>query len=445
MNVQLLLIVIASLLLGNSAVAQQKSYFETEGNRGAAQWRSVQGKMLFQGRHDFTNSWIKTKGAIYSQSRRVHLQYWKNPPRITSNYKAEPTHAWQDVAPDINVKLGEITVTGPGWVALAQKRYRSYSDGWFGPQLYLWKEKRPFAPIRDGASITEYFRTKLVSDLETYDEGANWPAQPSWKKGVTRFTKWPANRSPGGEGFIKAGQTLTFEVIVHNKAAARCYPSRIEFELWFFPYKGDNPTRYYNRPHVGETPQTNPGAATLAPVADTHTYAYSYAGWNRANWGQFQNLAAGWDPSGGEKRTYLKFNLERAPKSFNKAILRLYQYHVNGSNGVDLGAHLVTAPWNEGRGTYKPATPSQAGELTWMSQPQFQATPSVTFNPGAKTKTWIEVDLTPLIRKWQAGAPNHGLVLKAQGTLGGNTRQSFYNFRSKEYKDASLHPQLVFQ
>lgn len=46
-----------------------------------------------------------------------------------------------------------------------------------------------------------------------------------------------------------------------------------------------------------------PGKTVLSPVADSHVYAYSYQNWNTSNWGKYDLLAAGWHPTGGEKRT----------------------------------------------------------------------------------------------------------------------------------------------
>jgi len=181
----------------------------------------------------------------------------------------------------------------------------------------------------------------------------------------------------------------------------------------------------------------------LSPVADSHVYAFTYLNWNKSNWGAFQNLGAGWHPQGGEKRTYLKFDLTDLTLDDNgKATLKLFHYHTGGSNAVALGVHQVTSPWEEGVGTYKPATIAGSGEITWINQPSFNPTPEMGFNPGKDTNNWIELDVTPLVKNWLADEPNYGLVIKSQGSMQSKP-ESQYSFRSREFKESDKRPVLV--
>ena len=178
-------------------------------------------------------------------------------------------------------------------------------------------------------------------------------------------------------------------------------------------------------------------------AADSHVYAYNYLDWNKSNWGVFQNLGAGWHPDGGEKRTYLKFDLSGfASQNVGKATLKLFHYHTGGGNAVALGVHRVTNPWQEGVGTYKPATIAGPSEITWVNQPSFDPTPELGFNPGEGSNKWIELDITPLVKSWLAGEPNFGLVIKSQGPLQ-NKPESQYGFRSREFNELDQRPILV--
>ena len=182
-------------------------------------------------------------------------------------------------------------------------------------------------------------------------------------------------------------------------------------------------------------------------VADAYVYAYSYRNWNKANWGKYENLGAGWNPKGGEKRTFLEFDFSGVdPKNVGKATLKLFHSHTGGNNSLSLGVHAVTRPWQEGGGTYhsgqteKSAAP---GEISWVNQPTFNFSPVANFNPGSGTGKYIEVDITPLVMAWLTGKPNYGLMIKPVGIMSGRAPESSYGFYSRERKDESKRPVLV--
>ena len=182
----------------------------------------------------------------------------------------------------------------------------------------------------------------------------------------------------------------------------------------------------------------------LNPIADNHVYAYSYSNWNNANWGKYEQLGAGWNPTGGEKRAYLKFDLSNVdPSTLEKAILKLYHNHTGGGNSAELGIYAVEGPWTEGRGNYKPASAALPGELTWNNQPKIARYPTVYFNPGQGTNKWVEVDVTTLVKAWLTpGFPNHGMAIKAgENYIGGSESQ--YGFYSRESKDADKRPRIM--
>ncbi len=185
----------------------------------------------------------------------------------------------------------------------------------------------------------------------------------------------------------------------------------------------------------------------LSPVADSHVYAYAYRNWNKANWGKYGSLGAGWHPTGGEKRTYLRFDLSGIdPNIVKKATLKLYHNHTGGRNSLSVGVHAVTSAWQEGVGTYhsgqteKPAAP---GEISWVQQPTFDFSPMASFKPGSEIGKYLEVDITPLVKAWLSGKPNYGLIIKPVGIMSGRAPESSYGFYSREHQDMSKRPVLV--
>lgn len=176
---------------------------------------------------------------------------------------------------------------------------------------------------------------------------------------------------------------------------------------------------------------------------DSHIYQYTYSNWNRADWGAYDKLGAGYHPVGGEKRAFLKFDIEGVnPDEISKATLRLYHYHTGGNPTLDLGVYEITEPWAEGDGLYKPHSDATGDEVCWVNQPSIDHYPVVYFNPGPGTNKWIDVDITSLVKAWLSGVPNYGLVIKAGDNLSGKP-DSQYGFYSREYAEADKRPQLL--
>jgi hypothetical protein len=187
--------------------------------------------------------------------------------------------------------------------------------------------------------------------------------------------------------------------------------------------------------------------ARIEPNADSLVYAYSYRNWNKSNWGKYENMAAGWHPTGGEKRTYMKFDLSGINASkVTKATLKLYHNHTGGNGSLSVGVSLVTSPWQEGSDTYHSGQSekiAKPNEISWVNQPSFNPNSMVTFKPGPNAGKWVEVDITPLVKEWFSGTPNYGLVIKAEGSLSGATPETQYGFSSREAKDINKRPFLL--
>ncbi len=184
----------------------------------------------------------------------------------------------------------------------------------------------------------------------------------------------------------------------------------------------------------------------LSPVADSYVYAYAYRNWNKANWGKSGSLGAGWHPTGGEKRIYLKFDLSGIDvKKVGKATLKLFHYHTGGKNSLFLGVHAVTSAWREGGNTYHSGQTEKfaaAGEISWVNQPAFNFSPLASFKPGSREGKYAEADITPLVVAWLTGKPNYGLMIKPMGIMSGRAPESSYAFYSREYQDKNRRPVL---
>jgi len=192
------------------------------------------------------------------------------------------------------------------------------------------------------------------------------------------------------------------------------------------------------------TPTPSPTQQRLYLVADGDVYAYSYRNWNWANWGMYETMGAGWHPTGGEKRAYLRFDLP-AGLGISRAVLKLYQYHSAGPVH-SLGVYRVTSSWEEGTGTYHSGEVEETaapGELCWKQQPSFDPVPVATFTSATAVPAWVEVDITSLVQQWQGGTPNYGLVIKTTNEHPtASNPEAKSGFCTKEHPDQANHPVL---
>lgn len=226
-------------------------------------------------------------------------------------------------------------------------------------------------------------------------------------------------------------------------------------DVWWFPRKGGklvsvtphgSPTVITPPvdPDTPDTPPVNITGGGLPPIADAQVYAYDYRNWNKANWGAYNILGAGPSAIGGEKRTYIKFDVSRLNIPAGKRVkLRLFHYHSAGDSNYPLGIFRVTSPWKEGRGTYHSGTteaPAGPGEISWVQQPATSPNVEAQFSPGSKANKYVKVDITNLVKSWQSGQANNGLMIAGlQPTRG----TSVYGFYSREHADAAKRPALV--
>ncbi|SNT07648.1 DNRLRE domain-containing protein [Antarctobacter heliothermus] len=195
-----------------------------------------------------------------------------------------------------------------------------------------------------------------------------------------------------------------------------------------------------------DSPQARASAApvVVAPSGDTHVYAYNWQGWHRANWGGYHVLGAGWHPAGGEKRSFLMFDLAGIDlDKVRRAELRLYHYHTSGDAAQSLGVFRVVEAWQEGRGTYQPGTPALAGETTWVRQPAFDPRPAARLDLLRPPERVVTVDVTALVQAWASGLPNRGLMLGTLGRPEPDTPEAMFGFYAREHPDPDKRPALV--
>ncbi|THB75004.1 MAG: DNRLRE domain-containing protein [Desulfobacteraceae bacterium] len=182
----------------------------------------------------------------------------------------------------------------------------------------------------------------------------------------------------------------------------------------------------------------------LPPVADSYVYADTRKNLSRTNQGLSQVLGAGWHPTGGEKRTFIKFDLSAFKRQrLNRAVLRLYHTRTGGRPALDLGVFKLLSSWSEGRGSTKNPAVTRPGDISWINQPRYVPAPSVVFHPGPGENKFVEIDISPLVQSWLAGSPNHGLMIKCSSPPRSGSPESQYAFYSKEFKDAAKRPELI--
>jgi|GEM_PF-6036815 len=169
-----------------------------------------------------------------------------------------------------------------------------------------------------------------------------------------------------------------------------------------------------------------------AVVADT----YVESTMPDTNFGSADEIAAGkgsfWGLGFG--RIYLMFDLSDLgdPAAIENATLRVFQHRTEpaaGGLGDDVFALLDT--WDESSVTWntKPANGVRAGN----DSRRVGASGSVG---------WLEYNVTDLVRAIADGTPNNGFAVAQLSEIGAGASRYGY-FRSREFSDATVHPELV--
>ena len=192
----------------------------------AGQWKSVGGKIAFSGEHSFKNKWHVGKNNMY----------WKND---EDRIKTPATHPFEnEVKNDVIVKMGQITVRGPGHIGAFIRSIRGGSSS----GLTLSKTGKEFPTASLG-------RQALLGG------GDNW----NWHD--IFINDFDPNRP--GHGWIPANKTVTLDVWATSVHTIGTWfqgydaPRGVECEYWFFPQDGGE------KPKVGgDVPGTILGVVT---------------------------------------------------------------------------------------------------------------------------------------------------------------------------------------
>lgn len=120
--------------------------------------------------------------------------------------------------------------------------------------------------------------------------------------------------------------------------------------------------------------------------------------WPDKNYGHVATGFAG-SVHGAERDTLVSFSLPEIPADADITRARLTMYQSVGS-GSGVSVHRVTQGWDE-------------SSVTWNSiAGAFDQAPVATLPPRTRCVGHVSVDVTPLVRVWQDGRGNHGIVLR---------------------------------
>jgi cell division septation protein DedD len=124
-----------------------------------------------------------------------------------------------------------------------------------------------------------------------------------------------------------------------------------------------------------------------------------------------------------ERRLLVWFDIAALPANaiVDSALLEMMQTRASGAGSYAIWPYQVTGAWGE-------------YTVTWENQPGAISAgdPPATVNAVNGVKTW---DITRIVQAWQAGAPNHGILLLGDGTTVG---ARVYASRESQYAPGRL-------
>lgn len=126
-------------------------------------------------------------------------------------------------------------------------------------------------------------------------------------------------------------------------------------------------------------------------------------------------------------RTFLKFNVSSIPSTstIDSAILSLFVYEKEASGSQLASINRTLSDFSE-------------DTITFNNAPRGVATGISTDITDADNNSFIQFNITPLVRGWYNGSiPNTGLAI-----IGVENALSLIGFRSKEYLDTRFWPKL---
>lgn len=105
---------------------------------------------------------------------------------------------------------------------------------------------------------------------------------------------------------------------------------------------------------------------------------------------------------GGTGKTLLQINHAEVPVSANRIFLNLYTRAWDNGGDASAEIYQVTQAWD-------PAT------VLWQTIPTTISAPSATFQLPANTPdNWVKVEITSLVKAWQSGTSNNGMLIDSK-------------------------------
>lgn len=153
---------------------------------------------------------------------------------------------------------------------------------------------------------------------------------------------------------------------------------------------------------VTPTPTDTAATITLRAAADTFIVEGT-SGQADANFGGYPGMFLGYDEQAWRRqRALLQFDLAPLPKDavVVSATLQVYTHNCFRCQPMNVDVLRVTGPWREDAATWN----------TSLTLPGEVYGRGVLIAPHR----WVAVDVTRLVRDWEAGVPNHGVMLVGQ-------------------------------
>jgi len=158
-----------------------------------------------------------------------------------------------------------------------------------------------------------------------------------------------------------------------------------------------------------------PAAGAAAPAVESLSVPASRDAWINAdaittNYGRDEDLWTGIFTYSGkmdERRLLVGFDISALPANaiVDSAQLKMTQTRASGAESYALWPYQITGAWGE-------------YTVTWENRPAAISAgdPLLVVNAANGVKTW---DVLRIVQAWQAGAPNHGILLLGDGTTVG--------------------------
>jgi hypothetical protein len=144
-------------------------------------------------------------------------------------------------------------------------------------------------------------------------------------------------------------------------------------------------------------------------------------------------------------RIVYQLALPEMPAGSEVLTATLALHSVPWSSGEDnrfatVAVHRLLRAWDPATATYNTpwAAPGLEPGVDYEAQPLL----TLELNTLLAQEGWLEMDITPAVRGWLAGQPNHGLLLRMTNDSYGMAHLWVY---TGQYEDPALRPKLALR